>query len=171
MDTIDEIYEEIKDIGQWFSREDIESFSKLEIPPEATILELGTGSGRSTKVLSILFPGADITTCDPRGTDLNIIKDINSKSVGENLRVKFILDYGFNLDWSKPIDLLFVDDDHQTETVLQDISKYEPFIKKGGYIVFHDYYGTGVKEAVDLVFPGARIIQTGEFSQAIWRNK
>jgi predicted O-methyltransferase YrrM len=161
VDTIDEIYDKIKDIGQWFSKEDIESFSKLELPSESVILELGTGSGRSTKALSILFPGSDITTCDPGGTDLSIMEQIGAK---------FILDCGYDLDWSKQIDLLFVDDDHETETVLKDIEKYKPFIKKGGYIVFHDYHGTGVQKAVDEKFPKAKIVQTGEFSQAIWRN-
>jgi predicted O-methyltransferase YrrM len=159
---INKIYEEIKDIGQWFSREDIESFSKLKLSVYPTILELGTGSGRSTKALRLLFPTADITTCDPGGTDLNIMKSINAT---------FKQCRGDELEWDKPIDLLFIDDDHQAVTVIDDIVKYKPFIKKGGYIVFHDYYGTGVKEAVDQLLPDAKPIQTGEFSQAIWRNK
>jgi predicted O-methyltransferase YrrM len=167
MDTIDEIYEEIKGVGGWFSKEDVESFSKLVLPPDATILELGTSSGRSTKALSILFPCADITTCDPNGTDMDVIKELRAKSSG---RVKFIMDYGYDIEWTKPIDLLFIDDDHELETVKRDINKFKHLIKKGGYIVCHDYYGTGVEKAVQSLLPESEIKQTGEFSQSIWRN-
>jgi len=68
------------------------------------------------------------------------------------------------------LDFLFIDDNHETETVKKDINKYKDLIKKGGYIVCHDYYGTGVKEAVDELLPGAMCVKTGDYSQAIWRS-
>ena len=159
---VDKIWDEIKDMGSWFSKEDVESFSKLELREKATILELGTGFGKSTKALRLLFPDSDITTCDPSYQgELQLLDDI---------RVNYISDCGFNLKWNKLIDLLFIDDNHEYKTVEKDIKKYKKFITKGGYIVCHDYYGTGVEKAVKELLPESKIIQTGEFSQSIWKN-
>ncbi len=160
--TCEKIYEQIEGIGVWFSLEDVKELSKLKIPKKPTILELGTGSGRSTKALRLLFPDADITTCDPaREISVDLIED---------LKVTFIGEAGYLLDWDKPIDLLFVDDDHMTGTVERDIVKYKPFIKKNGYMVFHDYYSTGVEEAINNLLPDSKKVRTGEFSMAIWKN-
>ncbi len=53
------------------------------------------------------------------------------------------------------IDLLFIDADHAYEAVRADWLNWSPFVKKGGVIVFHDYYvkvkggSPGVREWVD----------------------
>ena len=40
--------------------------------------------------------------------------------------------------WDKPISLLFIDGDHSYEGVKKDTLSWEPFVKKGGTILFHD---------------------------------
>jgi len=44
--------------------------------------------------------------------------------------------------WPKAqlIDLLFIDADHSNKGVSSDWRNWSPFVKKGGIIVFHDYY-------------------------------
>lgn len=56
----------------------------------------------------------------------------------------------------RPIDLLFIDADHEYPQVKKDIENYLPLVKSGGIVGFHDYYNVkfGVKTAVDeLVTP------------------
>lgn len=156
-----DIYAEIKGIGTWFSLEDIQEFAKLKLPKKPTILELGTGHGRSVKALRLLFPDADITTCDPQPQCQ--IEHVEKYAT-------FIEDFGYNLEWDKPIDVLFVDDDHLRDTVKKDVEIYKKFIKKNGYIVFHDYYGTEVDQAIDDLGLKVKAVKTGDYSMAIWRN-
>ena len=48
-----------------------------------------------------------------------------------------------------PIDFLFIDGDHRTRWILVDYHYWFPYVRSGGYIAFHDYYGgKGVKFAV-----------------------
>jgi len=42
----------------------------------------------------------------------------------------------------KKLDFLFIDGDHTYEGVKQDFEMYSPFVKKGGYIAFHDINDT-----------------------------
>ena len=41
-------------------------------------------------------------------------------------------------EWSKPIDLLFIDGDHSYEGVKADWEGFKPFVKPFGLVVFHD---------------------------------
>jgi len=56
------------------------------------------------------------------------------------------------------IDFVYIDGDHRYEAVKNDIKKWAPKVKRGGYIAGHDYYGknkskiTYVKIAVDELF-------------------
>jgi predicted O-methyltransferase YrrM len=53
------------------------------------------------------------------------------------------------------IDLLFVDGDHQQESVLHDFELYSPLVGSGGFIVFDDYldfeFSPGVNPAVNRI--------------------
>jgi predicted O-methyltransferase YrrM len=52
----------------------------------------------------------------------------------------------------KPIDLLFIDGDHHYQPVREDYLKFSPFVRLGGFLVFHDYVNDrwpGVRRAVD----------------------
>ena len=158
---IDVVYEAIKPYGVWFDREDVEQLSKIELPNNPVILELGTGHGRSTRALSLLWPDARITTVDPQ-----IQCDPDDLPEG----VTFIATTGKDLEWDEPIDLLFVDDDHLRDTVKDDIFKFEPFMKDTGVIVFHDYYGTEVEQAIADVGLKVKAVKTGDYSMAIWRK-
>lgn len=156
-------WEGIRDMGSWFSEQDVESFSKLKLPKKPTIVELGTGLGKSTKAIRLLWPDARIVSCDPgyQG-DPHLMSELD---------VDFRSDHGYMMDWYEPIDFLFIDDDHEEKTARLDIQKFKPYVKKGGYIICHDYYGTGVEKAVNALLPDATPIYTGEFSQAVWRNE
>lgn len=42
-------------------------------------------------------------------------------------------------DWTRPIDLLFIDAGHKYEEVFGDYTAWSPFVKPGGILAFHDY--------------------------------
>jgi predicted O-methyltransferase YrrM len=75
---------------------------------------------------------------------------------------KVVIHQGFTTavaaTWPKSlaIDLLFIDADHSYRGVSSDWKNWSPFVKKGGIIVFHDYYSDikkfghpGVRRFVD----------------------
>ena len=63
-------------------------------------------------------------------------------------------------DWDKQIDVLFIDADHSYEGCLDDWNNFSPFVKKGGWVVFHDCDETspGVVRVFDEIGRG-------------WKNK
>jgi len=62
------------------------------------------------------------------------------------VKAKVVVHQGFTNDiaasWPRDlkIDLLFIDADHSYKGVSDDWKNWSPFVKKGGVIVFHDYY-------------------------------
>lgn len=78
----------------------------------------------------------------------------NMKKLGVSDVIKVIQGYSYDAikKFNKPIDLLFIDGNHDYESVLKDYSEWSPLIKKGGYIVFHDVgasHTTGPKQVVE----------------------
>jgi predicted O-methyltransferase YrrM len=51
------------------------------------------------------------------------------------------------------VDFVFIDADHEYDSVVKDINAWLPKIKQGGIISGHDYFNPcGVKKAVDEKF-------------------
>lgn len=59
-------------------------------------------------------------------------------------------------EWDKPIDVLFIDGAHWYEGVKDDWNNFSPFVKKGGWVVFHDCDETspGVVQVFDEIKGG-----------------
>ena len=57
--------------------------------------------------------------------------------------------------WEREIDLLFVDGQHDYESVLADLKAWYAYISVGGHILLHDYGLPGVQKAVKkfLAYP------------------
>lgn len=63
--------------------------------------------------------------------------------------------------WNIPIDLLFIDGDHNYEGVKADTEEFWPHVKPGGTVLLHDYDGQnapGVPKWIDERFPNAEIL-------------
>lgn len=54
---------------------------------------------------------------------------------------KYIIEEVYNCFPYKNVDMLFIDDGHDYETVKSDFDNYSPLVKQGGMIVFHDVQG------------------------------
>jgi len=101
------------------------------------ILEIGVRLGVSTNAFlygirdrghrNLRLYSMDIVDCSGVVTDDNLKKNWT-----------FLQGDSKNIIWEKEIDVLFIDGDHSYEGVKADYERYEPFVKEGGLILFHD---------------------------------
>ena len=102
------------------------------------VLEIGTYAGYTTIHIALaLSENGRIWTIDIDGRGQKIcIKE--SKRLGVNDKIKFIIGDSQSIDWYLPIDILYIDGDHVYDAVLADFLKYSPYVQKEGIVVFHD---------------------------------
>jgi len=131
---------------------------------EKVFVEIGSYLGKSSVVLGLV---AKENNCDLTCIDIFITADLEGKNAKptflknmESIGVKYTLLEMKSDDaakvYNEEIDLLFVDGNHLYDDptyggVRNDCKFWIPKVKKGGYILFHDYKSTweGVKRAVD----------------------
>jgi len=160
--TFEEVFREADKVSGWFYQIQMSTLYPIVkgLAPNSLIVEIGTYHGRSARFFSLSNPEVKIITIDivknpggaghprhPEGglfIDREVLEGGNIfQIVGESGEIS----KGFN--WK--IDLLFIDDGHTYEDVWRDIKVWTPFVKPGGYVVFHDYCPRhpGVIKAVD----------------------
>jgi predicted O-methyltransferase YrrM len=86
-----------------------------------------------------------------RDNDIKGIFKKNMRSIGvlENIKIIEGLSSEVYVDFlDESIDLVFIDADHQYESVKKDIASWYPKIKTGGIICGHDYDKDTVQKAV-----------------------
>lgn len=167
-------------IDGWLSpREAIALFNLVQSveSEDVTICEIGSWLGKSSYVLARALDtqkGGRLYCVDPfDGTGdkqseklYKHTKGRSSTSIldrfNENLLKLGVLDritvlQGYSHEviqkFEKPIDILFIDGNHDYESVLRDYNDWSSQIKKGGYIAFHDVgasHTTGPKQVVEL---------------------
>ena len=115
-------------------------------PSIKNILEIGTGKGDMTSILSTLWPDSEIVTCDipeydPEFKELAIRKEddafernINRDNITFHSKNSFFLPTFAK----KKFDLIWVDGGHDYPSVAWDIMFAYNNCKKGGYIFMHD---------------------------------
>jgi len=100
-------------------------------------LELGTQFGNSTTAL--LYAAKEIngkvTTID---VDPCKFARKKIKSLELDPFCNFIQSDDTEIEWSEPIDHLFIDSNHSYNHVTKQLNKYEPYVRKGGLITLHD---------------------------------
>jgi predicted O-methyltransferase YrrM len=141
------------------------------------IVEIGSYCGRSTIVLASVLkhyrPDGRMYAVDPHtgtvgGSDQGISGTgptfdrfrANIEAAGVSGVVEPIVQYSWEVAWSGPIDLLFVDGLHAYADVARDFNTFRAFLKPGSLVAFHDYasYYPGVRAFVD------EIVAAGDFT-------
>lgn len=158
------IYGKISKIPGWFSYEDVKGFQGLDLPNNPKIVECGTYCGRSATAFSIIWPGATIYTFDPVDEPQRVRGDwafVNTKGIEAT-------------EWTAPIDLLFIDDSHYYDDIKANFDHFLPYVKSGGYVVFHDYWFEsddveGVRRFVKEL-GNCDVTNQGMYGLAIWRK-
>jgi predicted O-methyltransferase YrrM len=143
-----------------------------------TIVEIGAYQGASTIALAMGIKEAGqgkVTSIDPHlpatgiygGTfsqeDHNIFLD-NLERFGVAPWVNHLCtdSRGAANDWSSPIDLLWVDGDHNYEGVASDITLWTPFVRDQGVVIFDDIEPDSDVEAAirdNLSFSRFRLVE------------
>lgn len=126
--------------------------------PNPKILEIGCMDGCSTQVLGMVVREkmGHLYCIDPAPKQ-RWRYNVERNNLQEH--VTFIFGASPWVPTSKipdPIDYLFIDGDHRTRWCLVDYHYWEPFLRKGGLVGFHDWSGrepTGpwVRKAVELI--------------------
>jgi len=118
------------------------------------IVEIGTHQGRATAALaqgSIDNNKIPIYTIDPHDNFEGVLggkygpmdkiaffKNVLRVGIGEVVHLINLVAEDVAKGWKKDISLLFIDGDHRYSVVKQDFLLWEPFVVRGGLIVFHD---------------------------------
>jgi hypothetical protein len=163
--TINELHQHIvKNIQGVFSESDMQIL-KTEIEklkPGEVYVEVGVDEGRSARTsFEYADPGVikiwiDINNVDPipsysigRGAWMQ-----KEKMVGLNINNFFV--HGDNKEFAKifnlPVALIFIDGFHNYDSVKGDTLIWEPKIKPGGVMLFHDYDHPETKQWLDEHF-------------------
>jgi predicted O-methyltransferase YrrM len=102
-----------------------------------TVVELGTRGGEST--VALLFAAKET---GGRVFSLDIDECLDAKKVileyGLSDYWRFLQTDDLNVDWKMPIDHLFIDTTHTYEQTINELRKFEPFVRRGGIVTIHD---------------------------------
>lgn len=148
-----------------------------ELHEPHSIVEIGSYQGKSTVLLGSIvkeyFSKAKVYAIDPHegnvgAADQGIQRSLptlemfnrNIHDAGISRNIELIKDYSFNVQWDRPIVLLFIDGLHDYVNVAKDFWHFAEHVASGGYIAFHDYadYYPGVIAFVD------ELVATGNYA-------
>lgn len=156
------------------------------------IFEIGTACGYSAMALALASKTSTVYTLDnyctwfakdDKVTDLKAFQELQRKDVFEALercdkqyhlgvskRVKQIIADSYTYEWKYgEIDFMFIDGNHTYEGVKNDFERFSPYLKKNGFIIFHDYQRCkGVKKYVDTL---QGVVPKFNGGIAIWQKK
>ena len=144
------IFNQVKDIKGWMSETDCKVLYNHASKVEGTIVEIGAFMGRSGKVLALSSPKSQVYSVDSFPCVYDYyeqkfapvqVRDacLNNVSKLDNWHLIQKRSVDVAKEWNKKIDFLTVDGEHCKRAVLEDIDSWYPFVKKGSYIIFHDY--------------------------------
>ena len=106
-------------------------------------------------VLKAVCPGAKLHAIDPHEGEVardgpaqpptleRFLRNVDEAGLADVVLV--IRKRSFEVAWSRPISLLFIDGLHDYESVCRDFTHFEAWIAPCGYVAFHDY---------DRAYPG-----------------
>lgn len=136
---------------------------------EPLVVELGTYIGQSAKAMA--EAGARVVTIDNlqgsqhdstlvqyaiNGTEIDRARNENIGKFGGS-QISCIIGDSVEVgqQWNKPIDMIYVDANHDYEPTRNDIQAWLPHVREGGIIAGHDYDAQfpGVIRAVTELFP------------------
>lgn len=153
----------------WFSCEDITTYRELvsNIPNNGSLLELGSWKGRSICSVAQLLIEKNIKVyivdtfqgTESEGDAHKEAKQIDLRSVFVNNIKLFGIDDRITIIQGrtddvvkefkdKSFDLVFIDADHQEESVFRDINNYKNKVNDNGIISGHDWQWASVRRAV-----------------------
>jgi len=121
--------------------------------PAGCIVEIGSWQGRSTIWLAagaLAGRGARVVAIDPhRGTSLrapgqttepDLRRNLAEAGVDAQVEVVVATSAEAAAGWSRPVSLLWIDGDHEYESVREDLELWEPHLMPGAAVALHDTF-------------------------------
>lgn len=144
-------YQFIEDVNERRLR-DAEALATVVRNAAAEVcLEIGTGTGRSTALIALNAPTARVYTVNippeefEAGGVLTTMK-LEREEIGSYYRERGFTNvqqiFANTASWEVTIgmiDVAFIDGSHDTKFVIDDTLKVLPHIRRGGFIVWHDF--------------------------------
>jgi hypothetical protein len=124
-----------------------------KLKPEDVYVEIGVDEGRSARTAheyahpDVFKVYIDIHDVDPHSVSIGRGKFMEQEGmVGYQKNGVFIHGDANTVAkwWNKPIDLIFIDGGHDYTEVRLDTLAWEPFMKKGSTMLYHDTDSEGV---------------------------
>lgn len=142
----------------WFTWPCLYRDMVTKFPSGSSFVEVGVFKGQSLSYLIVEMINAN-KEFSITGIDLFVMPEISIDIVNSNLapvKGKFNLIMGNSVEvvnnfGDESLDFVFIDANHDYESVKNDILAWMPKIKNGGILAGHDYFGSGVKQAVDEI--------------------
>lgn len=159
--SVYDLYQKMSQIGLqgWIDDKEGEVLRQEieKVPENGLYLEIGVAWGKSLSTICYYaHPSIEIWGIDR--LNWRDKRQGNMEKLGVAGRANFIEGDSQQeaLSWNKPIDMLFIDGDHNYYGVMKDLLSWTPHVKHGGRILLHDYDKTspGVMRAVhDFIYP------------------
>jgi predicted O-methyltransferase YrrM len=133
------------------------------VPRNGLALEIGSFKGKSSACIAAGLPQGARLACvdtwqndampyDEKSDSMNEFLD-NTRSYRQVIEPHRGTSSEVAATWDRPIDFLFIDGDHTYEGCSADIKAWLGFVRRGGWIAFHDSSETGVWKAISELFP------------------
>jgi predicted O-methyltransferase YrrM len=145
-----------------------------------SVVEVGSYRGRSTvalgSVVKAVCPAVRVYAIDPHDGQVST-RDTETRFEEPSLEafkrniaeaglediVELIQQHSFDVRWTRPISLLFIDGLHDYENVSRDFAHFDPWVVRGGYVAFDDY---------DTAFPGViafvhEVLTSGKYQEVL----
>lgn len=145
-----EIIAECQKIEGWFTPEQMRKLYTIVHNTKGLLIEIGTYQGKSTTYWRLANPGIEIITID-------IAKYLTDTEI-EKLDVSFIQgDSRYVGSCGKKCDILFIDG--EDDLMVTDMDNWWPCVKKGGYMLVHNYLTVGkrIKQDADEWIAGHKV--------------
>lgn len=118
---------------------------------EGSIVEIGSWQGRSTIWLAagaMSGRGARVIAIDPHrdsrlhatdeNTELALRRNLDAAGLSDQVEVVVGTSREAAREWTRPISLLWIDGDHEYESVKEDFLLWEQHVVEGGVVALHD---------------------------------
>lgn len=141
-------------------------------------VEVGVYCGRSLMAsVAGMRPGSLALAVDLEHTETSWVRDVLSATIREiarcNTEIEIQTEFSNSIQAArsamqhgKRFDSVFIDGDHEYESVVADITEWKPLVLPGGILCGHDYSTAfpGVMDAVNELCPGFEVVP----STRIW---
>ena len=133
-----------------------------------SVAEIGTGPGWTTVALALCDRERTIVSFDPEGRSAEAYARLVRK--GTRDRIRFVRAAGAEgALHADPVDFVFLDSSHELEETKESFGAWEPHLRPGGVVVFHDY-GNPIYPGVEQAVAELALDGTPDGNVYVWRK-